>query len=224
MPIYNYGRVRAEEVAMKENEIMSMTWQPHEPIALLTRPIENLQKLAQQAGMPCTDKQLLEKGLQLIRNTRDFEYSLTHWEQKQEAQKTWVEFKKHFHESQLNLKKIHGPTMQQEGYHQANLVAQQIKTDINTDLESRDSHVFAMLQSMPDLTSSSTSSTSEEEAPATHRENALAYQTHLEILHLLKDIAQDLKNVKKGSPQQPKVNGKTPDNFRGTRPNLNYYC
>jgi len=59
----NYGRVRAEEVATKENEVMNMSWQPHEPIVLLTRPIENLQKLAQQAGIPYTDKQLLEKGL-----------------------------------------------------------------------------------------------------------------------------------------------------------------
>ena len=60
---YNYGRVRAEEVAIKENEVMNMSWQPHEPIVLLTRPIKNLQKLAQQAGIPYTDKQLLEKGL-----------------------------------------------------------------------------------------------------------------------------------------------------------------
>ena len=68
---------------------MNMTWQPHDPIVLLTRPIENLQKLAQQAGMPYTDQQLLEKSITLIRNTRDFEHALTHWEQKSLAQKTW---------------------------------------------------------------------------------------------------------------------------------------
>ena len=67
---------------MKENEIMSMTWQPYELIILLIRPIKNLQQLVQQAGIPCTDKQLLQKGLQLIRNTCDFEYALTHLKQK----------------------------------------------------------------------------------------------------------------------------------------------
>ena len=54
-----------------------MSWQPHNPIMLLTWLIEHLQKLAQQAGIFYTDQQLLEKDLALIRNTRDFEYTLT---------------------------------------------------------------------------------------------------------------------------------------------------
>jgi len=221
---YNYGRVRAEEVAVKENEVMNMSWQPHEPIVLLTRPIENLQKLAQQAGIPYTDKQLLEKGLQLIRNTRDFEYALTHWEQKPEVQRTWAQFKTHFHEAQLNLKKIRGPTMQQAGFHQANIIAQQIRADINTHLEERDSQVLAMLQSIPDLTSSSSGSTSEEEKPSNHQANAMVDQTQLEILRLLKEIAQDLKKDKRGQPQGNRVGVKTPDDAKGYRKHLTFYC
>ena len=56
---------------------MSMNWQPSDPIVLLTRPIEQLQKLATYAGIPYTDSQILEKGLTIIRSTRDFEYALT---------------------------------------------------------------------------------------------------------------------------------------------------
>ena len=59
-----------------------MSWQPTDPIALLTRPIEQLQKLATQAGIPYTDGQILEKGLTMIRSTRDFEYALIQWENK----------------------------------------------------------------------------------------------------------------------------------------------
>ena len=73
----NYGKVRSEEVSEKEAEIMAMIWQPSEPLVLLTRPLENLQKLAKQANIPFTDKQILEKGLTLIRRTRDFEHALT---------------------------------------------------------------------------------------------------------------------------------------------------
>ena len=91
---------------------MSMTWQPSDPIVLLTHPIENLQKLAQQAGISYTDQQLLEKGLSIIRSTRDFEYALTEWEKKPVADRTWATFKTHFHEAQLNLKKIRRSTMQ----------------------------------------------------------------------------------------------------------------
>ena len=82
-----------------------MTWLPSDPIALLTRPLEQLQKLAAHAGIPYTDQQILEKGLTLIRATRDFEYGLTLWEAKPAAQKNWQNFKNHFHEQQLNLKR-----------------------------------------------------------------------------------------------------------------------
>ena len=85
---YNYGQVRSEEVTQKEQEVMAMSWQPNDPIVLLTRPIEQLQKLATQAGIPYTDSQILEKGLTKIRATRDFEYALTQWENKPQAEKT----------------------------------------------------------------------------------------------------------------------------------------
>ena len=85
---YNYGKVRSEEVSVKEAEVMAMTWQPHDPLVLFTLPIENLKKLAVKANVPYSEKQLLEKALTIIRNTRDFEYALTLWENKPENEKT----------------------------------------------------------------------------------------------------------------------------------------
>ena len=96
---YNYGKVRSEEVTQKDSEVMSMNWQPTDSIIMLTRPIEQLQKLATQAGIPYTDSQILEKGLTIIRSTRDFEYALTQWENKASADKTWAFFKIHFYEA-----------------------------------------------------------------------------------------------------------------------------
>ena len=55
--------------------------------------------------------------------------------------------------------------MQQAGHHQANLVAQQIKEDINHHLEARDSQVFSMLQSFPDLASSCSGSSTQKMLP-----------------------------------------------------------
>ena len=72
---------------------------------MLTRPIENLQELAEQAGIPYSDMQLLQEGLSITRNTRDFEHALTMWEELPETYKTWAKCKKHFYEFQLNLKK-----------------------------------------------------------------------------------------------------------------------
>ena len=93
-------------------------------MVLLTRPLEQLQKLAAQAGIPYTDNQILQKELQLIRKTNDFEYTLTQWEDKNDVDKTWHNLKSHFHEYQLKLKSTQGPTMQQAGYHHANTLAE----------------------------------------------------------------------------------------------------
>ena len=43
---HNFGKVTSEEEAQKEAEIMSMTWLPSDPIILLTRLLEQLEKLA----------------------------------------------------------------------------------------------------------------------------------------------------------------------------------
>ena len=74
---YNFGKVTSEEVNQKEAEIMAMTWLLSNPIIMLTKPIEELNKLAHQAGIPCIQVQILEKALSIIRAARDFELALT---------------------------------------------------------------------------------------------------------------------------------------------------
>ena len=123
---YNYGKVSSEEVREKEAEIMAIAWNPSDPIILITRPLEQLRKLAIHAKVPYTDAQILEKALSIIRATRDYEYALTTWDNKPADQKTWANFKTHFHEAQVQLKTIRGPTMQQAGFHQANALAEKV--------------------------------------------------------------------------------------------------
>jgi len=169
---------------------------------------------------------LLEKGLTLIRSTRDFEYALTQWELKPSSRKTWREFKTHFHEAQLNLKKIRGPTMRQAGYHQANMVVEQIKEEIDSHLQARDSEVLAMLQSIPALTPASSSS-SVESPIYDQQANALVDKTQLEILKLLKELTVELKQVKSSIPSsanQPTASttGREPRRYKRT--NVSKYC
>ena len=116
---------------------MSLSQQPSDLLVLLTRPLDQLKKLAVQANMPCTESQILEKDSQLIRNASDFEYALTQWEDKNPADKTWANFKTHFHDHQLKLKKVRGPTMQQAGYHDTNVLASRISQDIDKKLQER---------------------------------------------------------------------------------------
>ena len=205
---------------------MTSTWQPSDPIVLLTRPLEQLQKLAIQAGIPYTDGQILEKGLTLIRATRDFEYALTQWEDKPQDQKTWATFKTHFHEAQLQLKKIRGPTMQQAGYHHANALAQEIRQELQAQLEARDSKMYAVLQQIPGLTDTSSSSEDSYEEPQEAVNSLTAGSIQLEILKLLRDIKSDLKTEKEDKqPTRPRRNRKTPDNqTRPARSLVSKYC
>ena len=56
----------------KEAEIWSMSYHPADPLILLYNPIEKLKKMAEAASIPYTADQLLDIGLTVIRNTRDF--------------------------------------------------------------------------------------------------------------------------------------------------------
>ena len=209
---YNFGKVRSEEVTEKEIEVMAMSWQPQDSLVLLTKPIENLQSLAKEAGIPYSDMQLLHKGLTIARNTRDFEYALTMWETLLEEDKTWLKFKTHFHEAQLALKRIRCPTMQQAGYHHANSLVMQIRSDMQENMQTRDIQMLAMLNAVtpPPSDSCSTSGTSDtsQTSEINHTANYTTDQTQLEILKLLKELSQSMKNNR---PQR-RFGRKAPDN------------
>ena len=83
----SYGKIRGDEVAAKELEVMSTAWHITDPPVVLRRPIEYLQKMATQAGISYTDEQILEKSLQLIRSTQDFETALIDWSKKPAPEK-----------------------------------------------------------------------------------------------------------------------------------------
>lgn len=222
----DYSKVRSEEVTEKDNEVMTMTWQPNDPIVLLTRPIEQLQNLATQAGMPYADSQILEKGLTLTRATRDFEYALTKWEEKPQQEKTWPNFKTHFHEAQLQLKRIRGPTMHQTGYHHANVLAQELSTQIQQQLEQRDEQLLSVIQAMPSLTDASSSSDSED-PPASQVANSITTNTQLEILKLLQEIKLQMQNSNQAPKRKPRKGPfhKVPDDqTKPRRSVISRYC
>jgi len=224
---YNYGKVRSEEVTQKDNEVMTMSWQPTDPLVLLTRPIEQLQKLATTAGIPYTNSQILEKGLTLIRSTRDFEYALTQWEDKPQDDKTWANFKTHFHEAQLQLKKIRGPTMQQAGYQHANVLAQELSRQIQQQLAQRDEQLLSVIQSIPSLAETSSSSDSDDTPPSQIANSVITQNTQLEILKLLQDIRQDMIKGNQQQKREPRKGPfkKTPDDqTQPKRRNTSYYC
>ena len=101
-----------------------MTFHPEDPMVLLYNQINKLKTMAESVDISYTEAQLLDMGLTVIQNTRDFEKALGDWEALIARNKNWMRFKKHFANAQKQLKAIRGPTMQQAGYHHAHMLAQ----------------------------------------------------------------------------------------------------
>ena len=100
-----------------------MSFHPADPMILLYNAIKNLKTMGEAADIAYTKQQLLNIGLTVMRNTRDFEKTLGKWEALRTAAKTWTKFKTHFTAAQKQLKAICGPTMQQAGYHHTIMLA-----------------------------------------------------------------------------------------------------
>ena len=97
-----YGKVQSEEVKQKEAEIRSMSYNPADPMILLYNPVEKLRKMTEAADISYTTDQLMDIGLTVIRNTRDFERALGDWEALSNVSKTWANFKRPWRQPQYS--------------------------------------------------------------------------------------------------------------------------
>ena len=229
----NYGKVPSEEVKQKEAEVLSFSFNPSDPMVLLYRPIEQLQKLATDAGIPYSEAQKLEFGLTLIRSTRDFETGLMNWNAKPSLDKTWENFKLHFKDAQTELKAIRGPTMQQAGYHHANMLA----TQLRTTMDNQSSQMLAMIQ---DLVVTDNNPPNEEmppPPPTQQTANATAHtDVQLEMLRILQEMRQEYaghggrggrgagRGGQSGRGQGQRRNRRTPDSANFARLITDQYC
>ena len=102
----HHGQVRGEEVKAKEVEMLRTSFTPSDPLVMIWNPIEKLKKFAEKADLPYTKQQLIDFGLQLIKNTRDFEQGLQRWNEKPDANKMWENLNSHFRDEQEKLRNI----------------------------------------------------------------------------------------------------------------------
>ena len=170
--------MHSEEVKENESEVLGMNFNPAESMIKLYGPIEKLQKLAKDANIEYSDAQVLNFGLTILRNTRDFELALGEWHAKPEREKTWDNFKVHFREAQATLKKIRGPTMQQAGFHYANLLAEQI-------FENMENYNVEMLQMLQNVITPAPKEPRIEENERNVAYTVVEYNVQLQLLQLL---------------------------------------
>ena len=230
-----YGKVPSEEVKQKEIEIRAMSFHPADPMILLYNAVEKLKTMGEAADIAYTEPQLLDIALTVIRNTRDFEKALGEWEALRATAKTWVKFKKHFTTAQKQLKAIRGPTMQQAGYHHANMLAEQLKTD----MERCDQELFSVIQLVVDTTASTASPPSlapseiSSITPSQYQANAVqADPVQVEMLKILQQMQQSMwtqaqvsqQTSSNTTRQNRRTPRKTPDGASYPRRQTDTYC
>ena len=157
------------------------------------------------------------------------------WENKRPALKTWHNFKSHFQHAQVLLKKTRGPTMQQAGLHHANMLAETIRSDIQSEFDIRNHEMISYFQSISDGASQAPSQTGTETSPLTDSQgttvdsaNALSQQSYqIQTLKLLEQISKNMNcktTPSSDSNQDKKEPRKTPDDATFPRRITNLYC
>jgi len=120
--LYNsYGKMTPQDLQHLD-ENMKKPYDPHLPIENLFDQIENAKDLANAAGAPYADNQLLNTAYNLVFQSNVFKDTCRDWRRLQSAQKTWPTFKTIFTEAHQDFRDT---TIQgQTPYHSANAASQ----------------------------------------------------------------------------------------------------
>lgn len=90
---------------------MNKVFELKDPLAISFNKVEDLLDISVAAQDPFTDKQIVNIGLHLIKNTNDFERALEEWINKATEEQTWLNFKAHFDTAKILLRKDRGNNM-----------------------------------------------------------------------------------------------------------------
>ena len=82
-----------------------MTFSPKEPVDTLITEIDNLTDVADLAGLPITDLQRVDIGYVVLQWYKPFKNSLREWNALPAPQRTYANFKNHFCDAQIALRK-----------------------------------------------------------------------------------------------------------------------
>ena len=218
-----YGRVDPETLHKKELSVRQMQYDLQEPLVVVFEEVEELEKLATAAGNPYTPIQIVQFGLQIIKNTKDFEDGIKAWNALPLGQKNWINFQMHFEREHRALKEIRGATMQSTAYHQANYLAEQVLQEVRS-VQTTVMDQLAHLPIEPEK---------ENETPVyEHQANAAKSEesVQLEMLKLIKDLQLEVRNMKSnsnynnGNKKEHNNNNNNGSNRRKRKRNNTKYC
>ena len=100
-----YGHVTPSELYELKQKVENMKFAPQEPVDTLVTEIEDLADIAEIAGSPITDRQRVDIGYIVLQRCRQYKTGLKERNERPQADRTWNNFKTHFRDIQIALRK-----------------------------------------------------------------------------------------------------------------------
>ena len=130
-----YGFVTQHQLIDFETSVRQYQYDITDPLSLVFDLVEDLQLMAEAAGTPNSESQLVAFGVEILRSTHDFQDGIKSWNRRSAADKTWANYITHFEQEYKELLQLRGPSMQNSNLHSANAIVAKVKASVEQSVE-----------------------------------------------------------------------------------------
>jgi hypothetical protein len=117
-----YGKITPSQLLHLKHETKTFAYDPVTPVDVAFNQVEDLVEYGEMAGCEFTMHQTVNIAYSILNRTMKFHESIKMWNRLPALQQTWIAFKIHFRQAHTELQETGELTMEEAGYHQANLV------------------------------------------------------------------------------------------------------
>ena len=109
----NYGDISPAELRTLTDQVQNMPFHPQEPVDTIFTEINDLATIAEMAEASLTQPQKINMAFLLFQKTQAFNRGLTSWISRPVEEQTWDNFKQHFRQAQLEMRRTGAITVQE---------------------------------------------------------------------------------------------------------------
>ena len=129
-----YGFVTQHQLSDFKSNVRQYTYNVQDPLSLVFDLVEDLQLLADAAGTLYSELQLVSFGVEILRNTHDFQDGIKTWNRLPVENKNWATFITHFEAEYQELLELRGPSMNTSSLHSANAIVKKVTASVEQSM------------------------------------------------------------------------------------------
>ena len=224
-----YGYITPEQLTEQKEALCAKVFDIQQPLIIMFNELDELEQVAIAASNPYTATQIINIGIQLIKNFNDFEKGLTSWFERPILEHTLANFKVHFEREYQALRRVRGITMKNTAYFQnANAMTSVLETikqervEMIQEVKNTEEKIMRAMQMTQEhfeQNQEQRDDVDETPTPAQKVNSATTDVVQLEILKLLKEMREENKNLKKNQNNSNKYDKNNTNNNQNNRNN-----